>query len=180
MTNTIPNVPRELLERASNLAFQTQHYPLHEELRTLLSAPSPDGVDGLEVVGWYRMDDRKAITPYPSVCATWHKMGVKVGAAYSDSAHAIIDGLRGEVAAQEETANQWRELALQFDRHRMTAMARILADRNADACNVNREDNWAIYGQDYIDDVTAMLAAAPAAPAADASHVFYGMDGNHP
>ena len=54
--------------------------------------------DGLEVVGWYRMDDRKAITPYPSVCATWHKMGVKVGAAYSDSAHAIIDGLRGEVA----------------------------------------------------------------------------------
>ena len=52
--------------------------------------------EGLEVVGWYRMDDRKAITPYPSVCATWHKMGVKVGAAYSDSAHAIIDGLRGE------------------------------------------------------------------------------------
>lgn len=45
----------------------------------------------------------------------------------------------------------------------VSAMARILADRNADACNVNREDNWAIYGQDYIDDVTAMLAAAPAA-----------------
>ena len=49
-----------------------------------------------------------------------------------------------------------------------SAMARILADRNADACNVNREDNWAIHGQDYIDDVTAMLAAAQAAPAADA------------
>ena len=53
----------------------------------------------------------------------------------------------------------------------VSAMARILADRNADACNVNREDNWAIYGQDYIDDVTAMLAAAPAAPAADAGIV---------
>lgn len=66
--------------------------------RALLSAQSPAGVDGLEVVGWYRMDGRKDITPYPSVCATWHKMGVKVGAAYSDSAHAIIDGLRGEVA----------------------------------------------------------------------------------
>ena len=26
----------------------------------------------------------------------------------------------------------------------------------------------------------AMLANAPAAPAADAGHVFYGMDGNHP
>lgn len=53
----------------------------------------------------------------------------------------------------------------------VSAMARILADRNADACNVNREDNWTIYGQDYIDDVTAMLAAAPAAPAADAELV---------
>lgn len=53
----------------------------------------------------------------------------------------------------------------------VSAMARILADRNADACNVNREDNWAIHGQDYIDDVTAMLAAAPAAPAADAGLV---------
>ena len=41
MTNTVLNVPRKLLERASNLAFQTQHYPLHEELRALLSAPSP-------------------------------------------------------------------------------------------------------------------------------------------
>lgn len=49
----------------------------------------------------------------------------------------------------------------------VSAMARTLADRNADACNVNREDNWAIYGQDYIDDVTAMLAAQ-AAPAAGA------------
>lgn len=30
-------VRRELLERASNLAFQTQHYPLHEEIRALLA-----------------------------------------------------------------------------------------------------------------------------------------------
>lgn len=52
----------------------------------------------------------------------------------------------------------------------VSAMARILADRNADACNANREDNWAIYGRDYIDDVAAMLAA-PAAPAADAGLV---------
>ena len=71
-----------------------------EDVRAMVADPSPAGVDGLEVVGWYRMDDRKAITPYPSVCATWHKMGVKVGAAYSDSAHVIIDGLRGEVGAQ--------------------------------------------------------------------------------
>lgn len=110
MTNTIPNVPRVLLERASNLAFQTQHYPLHEDLRAILSDPSPAGVDGLEVVGWYRMDDRKAITPYPSVCATWHKMGVKVGAAYSDSAHAIIDGLRGEFEVMTQHANNYSRM----------------------------------------------------------------------
>ena len=57
MTNTIHNVPRELLERASNLAFQTQHYPLHEELRTLLSAPSPAGVDADHV------EDVRAMVP---------------------------------------------------------------------------------------------------------------------
>ncbi len=98
--NTIANVPRELLEHLIE-----QHITAHgcttetaRQAQLMLSAPSPAGVDGLEVVGWYRMDDRKAITPYPSVCATWHKMGVKVVAAYSDSAHVIIDGLRGEVA----------------------------------------------------------------------------------
>ena len=114
MTNTIPNVPRELLARHLNTIDQHLALTLEGELarsvseiRALLSAPSPAGVDGLEVVGWYRMDDRKAITPYPSVCATWHKMGVKVGVAYSDSAHAIIDGLRGEVAAAE---GKWRLL----------------------------------------------------------------------
>ena len=122
--NTIANVPRRLLERAvqipSKASVEENHAAIidrgraqaeirallsttspanHvEDVRAMVAAPSPAGVDGLEVVGWYRMDDRKAITPYPSVCATWHKMGVKVGAAYSDSAQAIIDGLRGEVA----------------------------------------------------------------------------------
>lgn len=57
-----------------------------------------------EVVGWYRLDRPYEMTSYPSVCATWHKLGAPV----------------------------------------------------------------------------APLYAAPAAPAADAGHVFYGMDGNHP
>ena len=117
MTNTIPNVPRELLERVLNAGWGSETVNALDDLRDFLESapspanhvedvramvadPSPAGVDGLEVVGWYRMDDRKAITPYPSVCATWHKMGVKVGAAYSDSAHAIIDGLLGEVGSQ--------------------------------------------------------------------------------
>ncbi|HET8790986.1 MAG TPA: hypothetical protein VFM75_07215 [Modicisalibacter sp.] len=41
-------------------------------------------------------------------------------------------------------------------------MARVLADRCADACNVNRDDYWKEYGGDCIEDVRAMLAAAPA------------------
>ena len=52
----------------------------------------------------------------------------------------------------------------------VSAMARVLSDRQADSCNVDRDDQWKIYGQDFIDDVTAMLAA-PAAPAADAGIV---------
>lgn len=45
----------------------------------------------------------------------------------------------------------------------VSAMARVLSDRQADACNVDRDDQWKIYGQDFIEDVTAMLAAAPSA-----------------
>lgn len=48
----------------------------------------------------------------------------------------------------------------------VSAMARVLSDRSADACNIDRTDNWAMYGQEYIEDVQAMLAAAPAQPAA--------------
>ena len=40
-------------------------------------------------------------------------------------------------------------------------MARALSDRYADQCGVDRDDNWKIYGQDFIEDVRAMLAAAP-------------------
>ena len=47
----------------------------------------------------------------------------------------------------------------------VSAMARVLSDRSADACNIDRIDNWAMYGQEYIEDVQAMLAAAPAQPA---------------
>lgn len=47
----------------------------------------------------------------------------------------------------------------------VSAMAKALSDRAASACCVDPDDNWKIYGQDYIEDVRAMLAAAPAAPA---------------
>ena len=104
--NTIPNVPRELLERASNLAFQTQHYPLHEELRTLLSSPSHAGVDGLEV--------------YITACATCvdvapAKTVTDARVVLAQDAQAIIDGLRGEnealqaqVKVLQSDANSWQ------------------------------------------------------------------------
>jgi hypothetical protein len=46
----------------------------------------------------------------------------------------------------------------------VTAAARVLANRSADQCGVNRDDNWKVYGQDFIDDARAALEAARAAP----------------
>ena len=42
----------------------------------------------------------------------------------------------------------------------VSAMAKVLSDRAADACNIDRTDNWALYGQEYIDDVQAILEVA--------------------
>ncbi|MCC4260823.1 hypothetical protein LL270_09160 [Pseudomonas aestusnigri] len=42
----------------------------------------------------------------------------------------------------------------------VSTMARVLSDRVADARNIDRTDNWAMYGGEYIEDVQAMLAAA--------------------
>ena len=130
MTNTINNVPRELLEDCLIAARGPINGNLSERLRAILSAPSPAGVDGLEVVGYVSQDDIKwqgdctlRIKPYSDYTIPLCRLS---------EAQAIIDGLRGEVAAQEETANQWRELALQFDRHRMTAMAHIRAAASGD------------------------------------------------
>ena len=46
----------------------------------------------------------------------------------------------------------------------VSAMAKVLSDRSADACNIDRTDNWAMYGQEYIEDVRAMLAAVSKGP----------------
>lgn len=39
-------------------------------------------------------------------------------------------------------------------------MARYLSDRAADDCGVHREDNWMIYGGEYVNDIKAALAVA--------------------
>ena len=43
-----------------------------------------------------------------------------------------------------------------------SAMAKVLSDRVASAYCVDPDDNWKIYGQEYIEDVRAMLAALSA------------------
>lgn len=53
----------------------------------------------------------------------------------------------------------------------VSAMARVLSDRSADACNIDRTDNWAMYGQEYIEDVQAMLAARAQPAAQDQGEV---------
>ena len=93
MTNTTTNVPRELLERVLYLMdnyIGTTHTE-EDELRALLSATSPAGVDGLkryEVFPY--LDDEVAEI---DICESDDGSFVK----YED-AQAIIDGLRGEVA----------------------------------------------------------------------------------
>lgn len=39
-------------------------------------------------------------------------------------------------------------------------MARALCNRHADACGVDREDQWKFYSQDFIDDAQCMIDAA--------------------
>ncbi len=37
------------------------------------------------------------------------------------------------------------------------AVARVLADRSADECNVDREDNWKFYSDDFMDEAKAAI-----------------------
>ena len=52
----------------------------------------------------------------------------------------------------------------------VSRMARVLSDRAASACCVDPEDNWKVYGHEFIDDVQAMLEVAPCAPAPIGQH----------
>jgi len=39
----------------------------------------------------------------------------------------------------------------------LSAAARHMCNRSADVCGVNRDDNWKIYGQDFIDELREAL-----------------------
>ena len=91
------NVPRELLERVLYLMdnyIGTTHTE-EDELRAILSAPSPAGVDGLEVRAYedsggalYTAKLLEIMAVDSAGCEPLCRLSV---------AHAIIDGMRGEV-----------------------------------------------------------------------------------
>ena len=95
MTDTIPNVPRELkpvlamilnaLDRDAADGKQARA-EMAAELRAILSAPSPAGVDGLD-------DTAKLLLP--ALRQYMHNDGSGLLAGYDlETTHAIIDGMR--------------------------------------------------------------------------------------
>ncbi len=116
MTNTIPNVPRQLLERAATsieqrMCIQCEGVPCCmpeslntlSDIRALLSAPSPAGVDGLNT------DRNAAFKACPESGCDWGSfyLGWK---ARGEVEQAIIDGLRGEIEVMTQHANNYSRM----------------------------------------------------------------------
>ena len=110
MNNTIPNVPRKLLERVLNAGWGSETVNALDDLRDFLesasssanhvedvramvAAPSPAGVDGLNT------DRNAAFKACPESGCDWGSfyLGWK---ARGEVEQAIIDGLRAEIGAQ--------------------------------------------------------------------------------
>ena len=105
MTNTIPNVPRELLcelrdaandgMNATTRQHQIDHFAgLIAKADALLSAPSPAGVDGLEVRAYEDSGGALYTAKLLEIMAV-DSVGCEPLCRLS-GAQAIIDGLRGE------------------------------------------------------------------------------------
>lgn len=122
MTNTINNVPFELLETLIEQHITAHGFTNHtaRQAQLILCAPSPAGVDGLEVVAWrigfpnnagYKVYEQRQPWAYeqygvPSVIV----YEVQELCRLSD-AQAIIDGLRGEVERLGSQKAEWVERA---------------------------------------------------------------------
>ena len=93
MTNTINNVPFELLETLIEQHITAHGFTNHtaRQAQLILCAPSPAGVDGLEVVGFL-------IGGETSLTQCLVRGVVNEPLCRLSDAQAIIDGLRGEVA----------------------------------------------------------------------------------
>ena len=102
MTNTIPNVPRELLADLLGNDHDKRIMAERHLLAMLANAQSPAGVDGLEVVGYVSQDDIK----WKGDCTLRlnHYSDYVIPLCRLSDATAIIDGLRGEVESRVEAA----------------------------------------------------------------------------
>ena len=105
--NTIPNVPRQLLADLLGNDHDKRIMAERHVLAMLANAPSPAGVDGLEVVAWQL--GCQTMTGEIGWKLSWNQSGAGVcarlkGDEYEQplcrlsDATSIIDGLRGEVA----------------------------------------------------------------------------------
>lgn len=125
------------------------------------SAPAGAGRDGLPLV------IAGAIFDFSGFLTTREGV-IEVGATANASPVADLikewAKLRG-LSLADAAVLSWQDLLAAQQRTQaaavpdVSAMAKVLSDRSADACNIGRDDNWAMYGQEYIEDVRAMLAA---------------------
>jgi hypothetical protein len=80
-------------------------------------------------------------------------------AEWTDNIQREVERLRGELDALAQIAPAAHPKPVVTDAMRYRA-ARALADRSADECNVDREDNWKAYGDQFVADAHAALSAA--------------------
>lgn len=105
--NTIPNVPRDDLDLIRVVLEGFKPCIARDDalrtVRALLSAPSPAGVDGLEVAAYIWSHEKGITVPtMRNKPPFWPGKGGYTSEPLCrlSDAHAIIDGLRGEVGAQ--------------------------------------------------------------------------------
>lgn len=124
MTNTIPNVPRELMADLLGNDHDKRIMAERHLLAMLANAPSPAGVDGLDVVGYIDSDDdvSGSYAVFKNDCDL--RDGTEL-VRLSD-AQAIIDGLRGEVAALREERDSFQRIGIRQIEHRYQLAALLL------------------------------------------------------
>ena len=79
----------------------------NDQLRAELAALKAQDTVG-EVVGWYRLDRPYEMTSYPSVCATWHKLGAPVAPLYAAPAAPAADAGLVDMYRHLQTVTPYR------------------------------------------------------------------------
>ena len=131
-------------------------------LRTELAA-----IKAQEPIAWYtedHLDDKSATTYSWTVAERWVEKGWPVSPLYA----APVSEAKAQGVVQWPEADEIMQMAFEEGQPADDASGYFFELEEFD-----------LFIERLMSEV-ARLAAAPAAPAADAGHVFYGMDGNHP